>query len=72
MRNDGGVFFVNEYGAAGFYATEDASLTADNRVQLGVGRTTLTVDNDGFTFRDSTGTVSFTADELSRLKDLLN
>ena len=69
MRNDGGTFFLNEYGTVGFYATGDASLTADNRVQLGVGRTTLTVDSDGFTFRDSTGTVSFTADELNTIKD---
>ena len=72
MRNDGGAFFLNEYGTVGFYATGDASLTADNRVQLGVGRTTLTVDSDGFNMSDSTGTVSFTADELSRLKDLLD
>ena len=33
MRNDGGTFFLNEYGTVGFYATGDASLTADNRVQ---------------------------------------
>ena len=72
MRNDGGAFFLNEYGTVGFYATGDASLTADNRVQLGVGRTTLTVDSGGFNMSDSTGTVSFTADELSRLKDLLD
>ena len=69
MSNDGGSFFLNEFGNAGFYASGDASLTADNQVQLGVGGTTLTIGSDGFTFRDSTGTVSFTADELSIIKD---
>ena len=72
IRNSGGVFYLSEYGHAGFYASGDVSLTADAQVQLGVGRTVLTVDSDDFTFRDSTGTVSITADELNRLKALLD
>ena len=72
MINDGGTFFLNEFGNAGFYANGDASLTADNQVQLGSGGTTFNVDSNGLNMRDSTGTVSFTADELSRLKDLLS
>ena len=72
MLNDGGTFFLNEFGNVGFYANGDASLTADNQVQLGSGGTTFNVDSNGLNMRDSTGTVSFTADELSRLKDLLN
>ena len=71
MSNDGGTFYLNEFGNVGFYANGDASLTADNQVQLGVGGTTLTIDSDGFTFRDSTGTVSFTADELNRMRNLV-
>ena len=72
MLNDGGTFFLNEFGNVGFYANGDASLTADNQVQLGSGGTTFNVDSNGLNMRDSTGTVSFTADELSRLKDLLS
>ena len=72
MLNDGGTFFLNEFGNVGFFASGDASLTANAQVQLGVGGTSVTVENDGFTFRDSTGNVELTADELSRLKDLLD
>ena len=72
MRNDGGTFFLNEFGNVGFYASGDASLTAESQVQLGSGGTTFNVDSNGLNMRDSTGTVSFTADELSRLKDLLS
>ena len=72
MRNDGGTFFLNEFGNVGFYANGDASLTANTQVQLGVGGTTITIENDCFTFRDSTGNVEYTADELSRLKNLLS
>ena len=71
MRNDGGTFYLNEFGNVGFFANGDASLTANTQVQLGVGRITLNVDSDGLNMRDSTGTVSFTVDELSRLKNLL-
>ena len=72
MRNDGGTFFLNEFGNVGFYASGDASLTAESQVQLGSGGTTFNVDSNGLNMRDSTGTVSFTADELSRLKELLD
>ena len=72
MLNDGGTFFLNEFGNVGFYAAGDASLTAESQVQLGSGGTTFNVDSNGLNMRDSTGTVSFTADELSRLKDLLS
>ena len=71
MSNDGGTFFLNEFGNVGFYANNDASLTANAQVQLGVGGTSVTVENDCFTFRDATGNVELTADELSRLKELL-
>ena len=37
MSNDGGTFFLNEFGNAGFYANNDASLSANTQVQLGVG-----------------------------------
>ena len=67
MSNDGGTLFLNEFGNAGIYANNDASLTADNQVQLGVGGTTLTIDSDGFTFRDSTGTALLTAEDLDRI-----
>ena len=72
MLNDGGTFFLNEFGNVGFFANGDASLTANTQVQLGSGGTTFNVDSNGLNMRDSTGTVSFTADELSRLKDLLS
>ena len=72
MSNDGGTFYLNEFGNAGFFANGDASLTANTQVQLGSGGTTFNVDSNGLNMRDSTGTVSFTADELSRLKDLLD
>ena len=72
MNNDGGTFFLNEFGNVGFYANNDASLTADTQVQLGVGATTLTGKNNCFTFRDSTGNVELTADDLTRLKALLD
>ena len=72
MRNDGGTFFLNEFGNVGFYASGDASLTAESQVQLGSGGTTFNVDSNGLNMRDSTGTVSFTADELTRLKALLD
>ena len=71
MLNDGGTFFLNEFGNVGFFANGDASLTANTQVQLGSGGTTFNVDSNGLNMRDSTGTVSFTADELSRLKELL-
>ena len=57
MRNDGGVFFLNEFGNVGFFANGDASLSANTQVQLGVGATALTVENNCFTFRDTTGNV---------------
>ena len=72
MSNDGGTFFLNEFGNVGFFANGDASLTANAQVQLGVGATTVTVENDGFTFRDGTGNVELTADDLTRLKALLD
>ena len=72
MSNDGGTFFLNEFGNVGFYANNDASLTANAQVQLGVGGTSITVENDCFTFRDGTGNVELTADELTRLKALLD
>ena len=72
MSNDGGTFFLNEFGNVGFYANNDASLTANTQVQLGVGGTSITVENDCFTFRDGTGNVELTADELTRLKALLD
>ena len=72
MSNDGGTFFLNEFGNVGFYANNDASLTANTQVQLGVGGTSVTVENDCFTFRDGTGNVELTADELTRLKALLD
>ena len=71
MSNDGGTFFLNEFGNVGFYANNDASPTANTQVQLGVGGTSITVENDCFTFRDGTGNVELTADELTRLKALL-
>ena len=46
MSNDGGTFFLNEFGNVGFYANNDASLTANAQVQLGVGGTSVTVEND--------------------------
>ena len=58
MRNDGGTFFLNEFGNVGFYASGDASLTAESQVQLGSGGTTFNVDSNGLNMRDSTGTVS--------------
>ena len=72
MSNDGGTFFLNEFGNVGFYANNDASLTANTQVQLGVGGTSITVENDCFTFRDGTGNVELTADDLTRLKALLD
>ena len=72
MSNDGGTFFLNEFGNVGFYANNDASLTANTQVQLGVGGTSVTVENDCFTFRDGTGNVELTADDLTRLKALLD
>ena len=72
MRNDGGTFFLNEYGTVGFYATGDASLTADNRVQLGVGQNSVTVENGSLTIRDETGSATLTAEDINNLKDLLS
>ena len=69
MSNDGGSFFLNEFGNAGLYASGDVSLTADNQVQLGVGGTSITVENDMFIFRTSTDSVELSIDELSRLKE---
>ena len=72
MSNDGGTFFLNEFGNVGFYANNDASLSANTHVQLGVGGTSVTVENNCFTFRDGTGNVELTADDLTRLKALLD
>ena len=66
MLNDGGTFFLNEFGNVGFYANNDASLTANTQVQLGVGGTSVTVENDCFTFRDGTGNVELIAHEPQR------
>ena len=69
ISNDTGTFFMNEFGNAGIYAHGDASPTADNQVQLGVGGTSITVENDMFIFRTSTDSVELSIDELSRLKE---
>ena len=72
MLNDGGTFFLNEFGNVGFYANGDASLTADNQVQLGVGQNSVTVENGSLTIRDSSGSATLTAAEVNSLKDLLS
>ena len=72
MLNDGGTFFLNEFGNVGFYANGDASLTADSQVQLGVGQNSVTVENGSLTIRDSSGSATLTAAELNSLKDLLS
>ena len=71
MLNDGGTFFLNEFGNVGFYANGDASLTADNQVQLGVGQNSVTVENGSLTIRDETGSATLTAEDINRLKELL-
>ena len=72
MLNNGGTFFLNEFGNVGFYANGDASLTADNQVQLGVGQNSVTVENGSLTIRDSSGSATLTAAEINSLKDLLD
>ena len=72
MLNDGGTFFLNEFGNVGFYANGDASLTADNQVQLGVGQNSVTVENGSLTIRDETGSATLTAEDINNLKDLLS
>ena len=72
MSNDGGTFFLNEFGNVGFYANGDASLTADNQVQLGVGQNSVTVENGSLTIRDETGSATLTAEDINNLKDLLD
>ena len=72
MLNDGGTFFLNEFGNVGFYANGDASLTADNQVQLGVGQNSVTVESGSLTIRDSSGSATLTAAEINSLKDLLS
>ena len=71
MLNDGGTFFLNEFGNVGFYANGDASLTADNQVQLGVGQNSVTVENGSLTIRDETGSATLTAEDINRLKETL-
>ena len=71
MSNDGGTFFLNEFGNVGFYANGDASLTADNQVQLGVGQNSVTVENGSLTIRDETGSATLTAEDINRLKETL-
>ena len=72
MLNEGGTFFLNEFGNVGFYANGDASLTADNQVQLGVGQNSVTVESGSLTIRDSSGSATLTAAEINGLKDLLS
>ena len=71
MSNDGGTFFLNEFGNVGFYANSDASLTANNQVQLGVGQNSVTVENGSLTIRDETGSATLTAEQINRLKETL-
>ena len=71
MLNDGGTFFLYEFGNVGFYANGDASLTADNQVQLGVGQNSVTVENGSLTIRDETGSATLTAEDINRLKETL-
>ena len=71
MLNEGGTFFLNEFGNVGFYANGDASLTADNQVQLGVGQNSVTVENGSLTIRDETGSATLTAEDINRLKETL-
>ena len=71
MLNEGGTFFLNEFGNVGFYANGDASLTADNQVQLGVGQNSITVENGSLTIRDETGSATLTAEDINRLKETL-
>ena len=71
MLNDGGTFFLNEFGNVGFFANGDASLTANNQVQLGVGQNSVTVENGSLTIRDETGSATLTAEDINRLKETL-
>ena len=71
MLNDGGTFFLDEFGNVGFLANSDASLTANNQVQLGVGQNSVTVENGSLTIRDETGSATLTAEDINRLKETL-
>ena len=71
MLNEGGTFFLNEFGNVGFFANGDASLTASNQVQLGVGQNSITVENGSLTIRDETGSATLTAEDINRLKETL-
>ena len=51
MSNDGGSFYLNEFGHSGMYANGDVSLTAGQTAQLGVGSHSLSVVSDGFIFQ---------------------
>ena len=81
MRNDGGVFYLNEYYNAGFFAEGDVSLTADQTVMIAAGSARaqiLSIGSHGFYFRqdgniapDGTSHVVLTMDDLRKLKALI-
>ena len=81
MRNDGGVFYLNEDWDAGFIAEGDITLSADQTVMIsagGIRQMNLSIGSHGIFFSqdgnrgpDGTYAVTLTMDDIRNLKALV-
>ena len=63
MHNSGGSLFLNEFGSAGIHG-KNASIGGDNSATLGSSNFAITVDSDGFTFKQGPDKVTVSLDKI--------
>ena len=64
-------FFLTEHGAGGFNVNGSFFANGNREASFGGGGHTFTLDERGYTFRHNREEVTFTFDEIKRLKDLI-
>ena len=64
-------FFLTEHGAGGFNVNGSFFANGNREASFGGGGHTFTLDERGYTFRHDRENVTFTFEEIKRLKDLI-
>ena len=64
-------FFLTEHGAGGFNVNGSFFANGNREASFGGGGHTFTLDERGYTFRHNRENVTFTFEEIKRLKDLI-
>lgn len=67
MYGPGGTFFLNEHGAAGFYAFNEASLSGNNKSFISAGNLTMGIDRGNYYFQQGPERINVSFEKIKEV-----